>query len=137
MEDCIFCKIIRGEIPSYKVYETEDIFVMLDINPLSKGHLLVLPKAHYENIHEIPEEILMKVSSVTKEMAAKIKERLNPEGIIIMQNNGRKAGQTIFHAHVHIKPVYEDTIVPREGHLRKPLTEKEFNEICKTLQQHL
>ncbi len=134
MDDCIFCKIIRGEIPSYKVYETEDVFVMLDINPLSKGHLLVIPKGHYENIHEIPEEILMKVSSVTKEMAERIKERLNPEGIIIMQNNGRKAGQSVFHYHTHIKPVYEDTPIAKEGHLRKPLTEEEFNEICKTLQ---
>ena len=134
MDDCIFCKIIGGEIPSYKVYETEDVFVMLDINPLSKGHLLVIPKGHYENIHEIPEEVLMKVSSVTKEMAERIKERLNPEGIIIMQNNGQKAGQSVFHYHTHIKPVYEDTSIPKEGHLRKPLTEDEFNEICKTLQ---
>lgn len=134
MEDCIFCKIIRGEIPSYKVHETEDVFVMLDINPLSKGHLLVLPKEHYRDIHDIPEEILMEMSSVTKQMADRLKERLNPEGIIIMQNNGRKAGQSIFHAHVHIKPVYEDTTIPKEGHLRKPLTEDEFKEICKTLQ---
>ncbi len=134
MEDCIFCRIIRGEIPSYKVYETEDVFVMLDINPLSKGHLLVIPKGHYENIHEIPEEVLMKVSSVTKEMAERIKERLNPEGIIIMQNNGQKTGQSVFHYHTHIKPVYEDTSIPKEGHLRKPLTEEEFKEICKTLQ---
>ena len=134
MEDCIFCKIIRGEIPSYKVHETEDVFVMLDINPLSKGHLLVLPKEHYQDIHDIPEEILMEISSVTKQMAERLKERLNPEGIIIMQNNGKRAGQSVFHFHIHIKPVYSDTPVPQEEHLRKKITKDEFIELCRTLQ---
>lgn len=134
MDDCIFCKIIRGEIPSYKVKETDDVFVILDINPLSRGHMLVLPKQHYENIHDVPEDALMKMIAIVKEMSQRIKERLNPEGIIIMQNNGEKAGQTIFHYHIHVKPVYDGTPVPEEGHLRNKLTEEEFKEICKTLQ---
>lgn len=134
MSDCIFCKIVKGEIPSYRVKETDDVLVILDVNPLSKGHILVLPKEHYENIHDIPEDLLMKITSVVKEEAQKIKDRLKPEGIIIMQNNGAKAGQSVFHFHIHIKPVYEDTPVPKEVHLRKKLTEEEFTQICKTLQ---
>lgn len=134
MEDCIFCKIVRGEIPSYKVKETENLFVMHDINPFSKGHLLVLPKKHYENIFDIPEELLREMVSITKEMSLKIKKELKPEGIIIMQNNGAKAGQSVFHFHIHIKPVYHDTDIPAEQHLRKKLSDEEFKEICKILQ---
>lgn len=134
MDDCIFCKIAKGDIPAYKVYEDENLLAMLDINPLSKGHILLLPKGHYENIHDIPEGVLMKLSSAVKKMSQRIKERLNPEGIIVMQNNGVKAGQSVFHFHIHIKPVYEDTPVPQEAHLRNKLTEEEFIQICKTLQ---
>ena len=134
MEDCIFCKIVRGEIPSYKVKETENLFVMHDINPFSKGHLLVLPKKHYENIFDIPEELLREMVSITKEMSLKIKKELKPEGIIIMQNNGAKAGQSVFHFHIHIKSVYHDTDIPTEQHLRKKLSDEEFKEICKILQ---
>jgi len=134
MEDCIFCKIVRGEIPSYKVKETENLFVMHDINPFSKGHLLVLPKKHYENIFDIPEELLREMVSITKEMSLKIKKELKPEGIIIMQNNGAKAGQSVFHFHIHIKPVYHDTDIPAEQPLRKKLSDEEFKEICKILQ---
>ena len=134
MNDCIFCKIVKGEIPSYRVSETDDVLVILDVNPLSKGHVLVLPKEHYENIHDIPEDLLITITSVIKEEAQKIKDRLKPEGIIIMQNNGAKAGQSVFHFHIHIKPAYEDTPVSKEGHLRKKLTEEEFTQICKTLQ---
>ena len=106
MNDCIFCKIVKGEIPSYRVSETDDVLVILDVNPLSKGHVLVLPKEHYENIHDIPEDLLITITSVVKEEAQKIKDRLKPEGIIIMQNNGAKAGQSVFHFHIHIKPAY-------------------------------
>ncbi len=134
MNDCIFCKIVRGEIPSYRVKETDDVLVILDVNPLSKGHVLVLPKEHYENIHDIPEDLLITITSVVKGEAQKIKDRLKPEGIIIMQNNGVKAGQSVFHFHIHIKPAYEDTPVPKERHLRKKLIEEEFTQICKTLQ---
>lgn len=134
MSDCIFCKIAKDDISAHKVYEDENLLVMLDINPLSKGHVLVFPKGHYENIHDIPEDVLMKLTSVVKKMSQRIKERLHPEGIIVMQNNGVKAGQSVFHFHIHIKPVYEDTPVPSEAHLRKKLTTEEFSEICRTLQ---
>lgn len=134
MNDCVFCKIIKGDIPSYKIYEDNNLLVMLDINPLSKGHVLVFPKGHYENIHDIPEDVLMKLTLAVKKMSQRIKERLHPEGIIIMQNNGVKAGQSVFHFHIHIKPVYEDTPVPKEAHLRNKLTDEEFTQICRTLQ---
>lgn len=135
MDDCIFCKIIKGDIPSYKVYEDSDVYVMLDINPFSKGHVLVLPKIHCENIHDIPEDTLCKVISVAKKFADRIKQELHPEGIILLQNNGARAGQSVFHFHFHVKPVFPESEVPSEGHLRKKLTEEEMLEIQKILEE--
>lgn len=129
MDSCIFCKIIKGEIPSYKIYEDDDIFVMLDINPLSKGHTLVFPKQHFENIYDIPEKLFAKIMLKSKRLAEKLKEKLNCEGIILQQNSGQKAGQSVFHLHVHLKPVFKDTEIPYEKPLRKKLTEKEFSDL--------
>ncbi len=117
MDDCIFCKIVKGDIPCYKLYENDSVIVWLDIQPLSKGHLLVVPKEHYQDIHDAPEEVLCEVMKVARMMANKIKEELHPEAILINQNNGEKAGQTIMHYHMHIKPIYEDThCQTEEGH---------------------
>ncbi len=129
MDSCIFCKIIKGEIPSYKIYEDDDIFVMLDINPLSKGHTLVFPKQHFENIYDIPEELFAKIMLKSKRLAEKLKEKLNCEGIILQQNSGQKAGQSVFHLHVHLKPVFKDTEIAYEKPLRKKLTETEFEDL--------
>lgn len=133
MEDCIFCKIIKGDIPCHKVYEDDNVLAFLDIKPLSKGHVLVLPKNHYENVYDIPNEHLCNVQSVVKMFAEKINKEYKPMGIVINQNNGIKAGQTIFHYHVHIKPVYEDTPVHDETNHRKELEEKEMLEILNVL----
>lgn len=104
MEDCIFCKIIEGEIPSHKVYEDENTLAFLDTNPTSKGHTLVVPKKHVENIHEASDmeyiwNSLIKVSSA-------VKEAFNPEGLNISQNNGEVAGQEVMHMHFHVTPRY-------------------------------
>ena len=129
MDDCIFCKIVRGDIPCYKVYENDSVIAWLDILPLSKGHLLVVPKNHYQNIHETPEETLCEVMKVARLMANKIKEELHPEAILINQNNGEKAGQTIMHYHMHIKPIYSDTNCNTEEGKRMSLSQEEMKEV--------
>ncbi len=107
MADCIFCKIAAGEIPAATLYEDEDFRVILDLGPASKGHALVLPKAHYADIFEVPEDVLGKAFAVAKKAAAAIKEGLGADGINIVQNNGLAAGQTVFHFHIHLIPRYE------------------------------
>jgi histidine triad (HIT) family protein len=107
MSDCIFCKIIDSEIPSSKVYEDEKVLAFLDINPKAKGHILVIPKIHSENIFNIQEDDLTEVMKVVKLLSQKLKDRLNPTGIYIRQNNGESVGQTVFHFHIHIIPNYE------------------------------
>ena len=108
MEDCIFCKIIKGDIPSYKLYEDNDIFVFLDINPVSKGHLLVIPKEHYENIFETPTEVLGKINQICKKMALICKERLDATGVNVLNASGKDAQQTVFHIHYHVVPRHKD-----------------------------
>lgn len=104
MSDCIFCKIIDGKIPGNIVYEDENVIAFLDANPVSKGHTLVVPKKHVENIHgaegmEYLMDALVKVSDA-------LDEAFNPEGIKIAQNNGEMAGQEVFHLHFHVTPIY-------------------------------
>ena len=107
MEDCIFCKIANGEIPSATLYEDDDFRVILDLGPGSKGHALVLPKAHYANLYEMPDELLGKAMAVAKKAAAALTEGLHADGLNLIQNNGITAGQTVFHFHMHLIPRYE------------------------------
>ena len=104
MTDCIFCKIIKGEIPADKIYEDEDVLVFLDINPANPGHTLVIPKNHSENIYQIPEKDLNKVINMAKKVAIILKKILNVEGINIIMNNDKAAGQVVFHSHFHVVP---------------------------------
>ena len=106
MEDCIFCKIIKGEIPSYKVAETEEAYAFLDIGPLSVGHTLVLPKKHIKNIFEADPKDLYPVLDLVQKIAAKMKEKLPCDGVNILVNNGEAAGQSVHHCHWHIIPRY-------------------------------
>lgn len=109
--NCIFCRIIAGEIPSATVYEDEDFKVILDISPAVKGHMVILPKKHAANLFELEEEIASKALLIAKKVAAAVKEELNCDGINLLQNNGEAAGQTVFHFHMHIIPRYqEDTV---------------------------
>ena len=108
MNDCIFCKIIKGEIQSQKIYEDEDTYAFLDINPSTKGHALVIPKKHYENTLETPDEELSKIIKTTKALAKQIKQKLNADGINIMNANGKQAQQSVFHMHFHIVPRYKN-----------------------------
>ncbi|MBW1739977.1 MAG: HIT family protein [Deltaproteobacteria bacterium] len=102
--DCIFCKIVSGEIPSVKLYEDDRVLAFMDINPLNDGHLLIIPKAHAATIHEITEADFLAVMSATRKLAAAVKKALNPEGINLLQLNGKAANQVVPHLHVHIVP---------------------------------
>ncbi|MGD8512426.1 MAG: HIT family protein [Deltaproteobacteria bacterium] len=102
--DCIFCKIVSGEIPSVKVYEDDTVFAFMDINPLSDGHLLVIPKAHAGTIQEITEADFVAVMSATHKLAAAVQKALSPAGINLMQLNGKAANQVVPHLHMHIVP---------------------------------
>ncbi len=106
MADCIFCKIVAGEIPSYTIYEDEDFKVFLDVNPASKGHALIVPKTHYADIYEIDEEIAAKAMKLAKRLATKMTNILKCDGFNLLQNNSEAAGQTVFHFHMHLIPRY-------------------------------
>ena len=102
--DCIFCKIVSGEIPSIKVYEDDRVLAFMDINPVNEGHLLIIPKAHAATIHEIAEGDFLAVMSATRKLSAAVKKTLNPDGINLLQLNGEAANQVVPHLHVHIVP---------------------------------
>ena len=104
MEDCIFCKIIKGEIPSFKIYEDEHVFAFEDINPILDGHTLIIPKRHAENIWEIPEEDLAEIHRASKRIAGALQTALNPDGIACLQLNGRAVNQVVMHYHLHLIP---------------------------------
>lgn len=106
--DCIFCKIANGEIPSSTIYEDDLFRVILDLSPATKGHALILPKKHMANIFEMDEETAKKVFVLASRIAKAMKEALNCDGLNIVQNNGEIAGQTVFHFHMHIIPRYND-----------------------------
>ena len=107
MNDCLFCKIIAGEVPSDKVYEDDIALAFLDINPNNPGHTLVIPKEHSTNIFDIDENILSHLATVNKKIAIAQKEALGAEGVNVYANNERAAGQVVFHTHIHIIPRYE------------------------------
>lgn len=104
MENCIFCKIVKGEIPSYTIYENDNIKVFMDINPIAKGHSLVIPKKHYTNLMDMDTELLREIDEVIKELYPKFKEKIGAEGLTRMQNN--ELGQEVKHYHMHLIPRY-------------------------------
>ncbi len=105
MSDCIFCKIVSGEISAEKVYEDEFTFAFLDINPNNFGHTLVLPKDHFRNIFDMPTEMLSPVYTTTQKIATALRN-IGAEGVNIISNNEPAAGQLVFHAHIHVIPRY-------------------------------
>lgn len=107
-DNCIFCKIASGEIPSKTLYEDEKFRVILDLGPATRGHALILPKSHYGNIYELPEETAGDAMKLAKKMAGLMTDRLHCDGFNILQNNGETAGQTIFHFHMHLIPRYKN-----------------------------
>ena len=108
-QNCIFCKIIQGEIPSAKVYEDEEIYAFLDISQVTKGHTLIIPKKHVENIYETNEESASSLFARVPKIANALKKAYQPAGINILNNNGKAAGQTVFHIHIHLIPRYDES----------------------------
>ena len=106
MKECIFCKIINGEIPSKKIYEDNDLIVILDVNPLSNGHMLIIPKKHYTDFTELDNDTLLKINNIAKKMKDLIYEKLNADGIKLVNNYGIE--QVVKHYHLHIIPCYEN-----------------------------
>ena len=106
--NCIFCKIANGEIPSRTVYEDEQFRVFLDLGPATRGHALVVPKDHYADLFAIPEDVRAKAAQTAQKVGASLKEKLQADGVNIVQNNGAAAGQTVDHFHIHIIPRYKD-----------------------------
>ena len=133
-ENCIFCKIAAGEIPSTTLYEDDDFRVILDIEPASKGHALILPKEHYANLYELDDELASKALVLAKKMITKLTDVLGCEGYNILQNNGPAAGQTVFHFHMHLIPRYTDDTVKIGWKLGK-LTDEVKEEIVTKLQK--
>ena len=107
-EDCIFCKIIRGEISSFKLYEDDLTYAFMDINPLNDGHALVIPKHHAENIYATPDEWFGPTMSTVRRIASAVNKVVRPEGINLLQANGPGAKQSVFHLHMHVIPRYAD-----------------------------
>ena len=134
-ENCIFCKILAGEIPSTAVYEDDDFKAILDVNQAARGHVIILPKNHAANIYELPDEDASKIMVVAKKIATAIEKAYHCDGVNILQNNGEAAGQTVFHLHVHVIPRFKGDTVNigwKQGDMPEDL-----DAICKEIQAQL
>jgi histidine triad (HIT) family protein len=131
-ENCIFCKLTAGEIPSTTLYEDRDFCVILDLNPASKGHALIIAKEHYRNLYDLDEELAAKAYVLAQKMVRKLKDALHCDGFNIVQNNEAVAGQTVFHFHMHLIPRYKDDKVGLTWHTGT-LTEQDKREILESL----
>lgn len=107
-KDCIFCKLANGEIPTRSIYEDEEFRVILDAAPATRGHALILPKDHADNLYQLPEETAGKAFILAKKLTVSMTEKLGCQGFNILQNNGEVAGQTVLHFHLHLIPRYTD-----------------------------
>ena len=134
-ENCIFCKILAGEIPSTAVSEDDDFKAILDVSPAARGHVIILPKNHAANIYELPDEDASKIMVVAKKIATAIEKAYHCDGVNILQNNGEAAGQTVFHLHVHVIPRFKGDTVNigwKQGDMPEDL-----DAICKEIQAQL
>jgi histidine triad (HIT) family protein len=132
MSDCLFCRIVAGEIPSHKIYEDDNVLAFLDIYPKTKGHTLVIPKQHAENIFDIPKERLVQVMAVAQQIAKKMPAALGAEGVNFYQSNGSVAQQEIMHYHMHIIPRYQDA---QHISFATEYKEKDFEDIVEKMNE--
>lgn len=129
---CVFCKIVKGEIPSYKIYENDDVLAFLDIAQLTNGHTLIIPKKHYENIFALDEDISAKLLQATAVVARMLQQKLNINDLNLINNNGAKAGQEVNHYHLHLLPRYDG------DNVKFSFQKKEINhENLKAIQQKI
>jgi histidine triad (HIT) family protein len=108
MADCLFCRIIAGELPSARVHEDDRVIAIMDIFPATRGHALVIPRAHAGDIRDVADDDLAAAARVAQRLAGRAYERLGADGVTVMQSNGAAAWQTVFHYHVHVIPRYKD-----------------------------
>lgn len=132
--NCIFCKIAEGEIPSRTIVENEDFRVVMDVAPATKGHVLILPKEHYRNLYDLPEEKAEGAIRMAKKMALLMKDKLNCAGVNIVQNNEEAAGQTVFHFHMHVIPRYEQD-EQKIGWKPISLSDEKLDEVLKIIKE--
>lgn len=133
-DDCIFCKLANGVFPTNTVYEDDDFRVILDIEPATKGHCLILPKNHYKDLSELDDEVGAKVMPLAKKIMGLMKEKLHCDGLNLVQNNGEVAGQTVFHFHLHIIPRYNNDNQHIDWEKTSP-SEEEMKELLASLKQ--
>jgi len=133
---CVFCKIARKQASAALVYEDESVMAFLDIRPLSEGHTLVIPKEHYATIFEIPEELVAHLHRIVKRVALAVKKATEADGISIIQQNGKAAGQEIFHLHVHVIPRFEGQKLMRFSETSEVDKEK-LNQVAANIRWHM
>jgi histidine triad (HIT) family protein len=135
--ECIFCKIVSSEIPAIKVLDEESVLAFMDINPSSKGHMLVVPKNHAENIFEIPESDLATLIKAVKKCAGAAKDALKAEGVTILQLNGKASDQIVPHLHIHIIPRWENDELPVSTWEMKKGDMEEIKDIAQKVKEHI
>jgi histidine triad (HIT) family protein len=135
--ECIFCKIVRGEIPAVKVLDEELVVAFMDINPSSRGHMLVVPKNHTENIFEIPESDLATLFKAVKKCAGAAKDALRADGITILQLNGKASDQIVPHLHIHVIPRWENDGLSVSTWEMKPGDMEEIQAIARKIREHI
>lgn len=131
-EDCIFCKLANGIIPTNSIYEDEDFNVILDAAPATKGHALIIPKKHSRGLIDCDDSIAEKIMPLAKRIASKQKEALGCDGVNILQNNEECAGQTVFHLHIHVVPRYKEA-EPILTWTHEAFSDEEISEIRNSL----
>ena len=137
MRDCIFCKIINGEIPCSKVYEDNEFLAFLDITPINKGHILVIPKKHFVNILDCEEDVLKKIGPILKKLSLAVKKGVNADGIVIGQNNGEYAGQVVMHLHFHIIPRFKEDGLKHWPKSNQEYSTKEMNKFAEEIRNNI
>ena len=134
MSECIFCKIVAGEIPSKKIYEDSEFFAFLDIFPAGRGHSLVIPKAHHQDIHSVPEELYGSLARVAKRVADLLQGKLQSEGTTIFQMNRESGWQSVFHIHMHVIPRWSGDALHKPWDI-KPADEAELASLHQLLSE--
>ena len=130
-KDCLFCKMVRGELPAIKVFEDAEVFSIMDLYPATPGHILVLTKQHIENIYTLPESLGAHIMKVAIKISKAVKSYLSPDGLNLIQANEPAAWQTIPHFHLHIVPRYKnDTVILKFGHGRQPADQNELKQMA-------
>ena len=135
MEDCIFCKIVKGKIPCQKIYENDKVFAFLDIMPIHKGHTLVIPKEHHETLLDMPDDTLAELAKVAKKVSKAVKKATGADGFNIGQNNGAAAGQAVFHFHLHVIPRFNGDGLKNWPHKKVP--EEDMKQIHEDIKNSL